>query len=878
MERLIITVILFGALICFGAPDNLLKNNEFSIQPHQHIPNFWELQGKSSAFSFDRGVAVMDNSQNQSSSLLLIQRDLAVKAEMPWDIRFQVQGTGFFSAYVEWVLPEAGGIRWRNVIIENQYADMSRQQYRLRFIPEAGFRALKLVLRAEKGSRIMFSQLKLIKDVPLMTLELPPADWKPEGIKNAGIVGEGLYGEITGPTNSLTSAQLNPAISGSEISSIQFELQIPAGASDKASFLYRTAGMREFTPDKSLTIPIKGDGTLHFYNISIPEAAVWQGQIVQFKFIPAVNAQKNGAFQLNNFKVNFVTTAATVATKATAVFKIDPLKFTAGRNTSYPRAMFNDAGAILVDGQPQFILGSAPAMVPGMLREMEEAGFNHIWFPECFPSEWICRELARGNIRLMGYLPPGYNESATSYKERLSMRWNKVAPFAAPILLFWHNFDEPTWRKIPVESTALYYNGVRELQPRRPVVMTHAPRNTVEELIPYSRQGDIVCVDIYPVPVGYHSELRNKTMSCVGEYADKTLETATSSQPLWMWLQAYSRGGYPDFHQTRFMAYNAIMHGATGILYYGLEHVPWPDNPMWPVLKKVGPELRSLNDVLVSPWQTPLEKSEGVELRIKRTGDGQICLLVANTFNVPRELRLQVPESLKTLYVDFAGRKLTSSNGQIKDVLAPYDVRLYSTTPRNIPVINSKLTNSELTVLLDGTAKYIWDEKNRRNTGKKIWFRRQFDSKTIPETAGMVISGDDNYKLYCNEQLVGQDWDFSAGGRYLLKYYDLKPFLKQGRNLIALESLHDSGNAGFWSEIYLGNTMLQTDAAWRCRDYETNDWNHVNLDDRDWSPVKTFGTLGADANSYFLRYFLIREKDLQKLKELRKNIQKETVL
>ena len=81
-------------------------------------------------------------------------------------------------------------------------------------------------------------------------------------------------------------------------------------------------------------------------------------------------------------------------------------------------------------------------------------------------------------------------------------------------------------RKIPAKHTAILYNTVREIKPRRTVLVTHAPRNTVEELKPYSREGDAIAVDIYPVPVGYMSDLRNKTMSCVGEYADKTLKSA----------------------------------------------------------------------------------------------------------------------------------------------------------------------------------------------------------------------------------------------------------------------------------------------------------------------------------------------------------------
>jgi hypothetical protein len=868
MKRAIISMILLVVLNCFGETGNFLKNSDFSAKDNKSNPSFWELRGARSAFSFDSVIATLDNTKNSSEPLLLIQRELAVKAGEPWEMSFLVQGTGKFTAYVEWTLPGTDGIQWRNVIIEEQQSTDNWQQHYLRFTPETGFQAMKVVLRAEKGAQVMFSNLKLIKGISHRAdLELAPSAWKMDGISNVSLLGEGVHGEITAKENSLTSGILSPAVPADEVTSIQFQMQLPPGISDQVRLYWRNAEMKGFVNSRSIVFPVKNNGELQYYNFKVPAHPDWSGNIVQFKLVPAVDPQKFGPLQLNNFKIGFSGTMATVAKDAVAAFEINPAKFVQ-QKSSYPKEMFNEAGAVLVNGQPQFVLGSVPAMVPGLLREMEEAGFNHISFPETFPAEWICKELKQTGLGLEGYLPPGGEERA-AYKARVEAMWQKLEPSVGSLLLFWHSTDESVWRKIPVESTALLYDVIRELRPRRPVVVTHAPRNTIEELTPYSRQGDIVCVDIYPVPVGYHSELKNKTMSCVGEYADKTLKTATPEQPLWMWLQAYSRGGYPDFHQTRFMAYNAIMHGTMGILYYGLEHVPWPDNPMWPVLKKFGPELRALNAVLVAPWQTPLENKEGVELRIKRTADGQIYIFAANTIDMPRTLQLRVPESLRTLYADFAGRKITAVNGEITDRLEPYAVRIYSSQPKTIPVIKSKLAASELTVLLDGPAQYIWYEKHRRNTGKTIWFRRGFELESTQEKAGIVFSGDSNYRLYCNGQLVGEDWNFSAGGRFILKYYDLKPFLKKGQNVIAVESRHDTGNAGLWGEIWLGNTMLVTNDSWRCMDVETKGWNQAEFNDKEWPHAKAFGAIGG--LDYYLRYFLIREQDLQKLNELRKN-------
>ena len=54
---------------------------------------------------------------------------------------------------------------------------------------------------------------------------------------------------------------------------------------------------------------------------------------------------------------------------------------------------------------------------------------------------------------------------------------------------------------------------------------------------------------------------------------------------------------FPTLHQARFMAYNAIIHGANGIVYWGMSYTPQPSE-FWTNLKKVTKEVGGLEEVL----------------------------------------------------------------------------------------------------------------------------------------------------------------------------------------------------------------------------------------------------------------------------------------
>src|SRR6266508_2253666 len=142
--------------------------------------------------------------------------------------------------------------------------------------------------------------------------------------------------------------------------------------------------------------------------------------------------------------------------------------------------------------------------------------------------------------------------------------------------------DEPAWGGIPAAGLARARTRLRAIDPDHPIVITQAPLGTVASLVPYRPAFDITGADIYPVayPPGQHSDLPNKDISVVGDVTKKMVEAA-GAKPIWMTLQiAWSgispnqqRPGlvprFPTLQEERFMAYQAIVDGARGLVFFG---------------------------------------------------------------------------------------------------------------------------------------------------------------------------------------------------------------------------------------------------------------------------------------------------------------------
>lgn len=208
--------------------------------------------------------------------------------------------------------------------------------------------------------------------------------------------------------------------------------------------------------------------------------------------------------------------------------------------------------------------------------------------------------------------------------------------------------DEPAWSKIPAAGLTRARTKLRTIDSDHPVVIIQAPLGTVASLTPYRPAFDITGADIYPVayPPGRHADLPNKDISVVGDVTKKMV-SAAGTKPIWMTLQIAWSGitasqqrpnlvpRFPGLQEERFMAYQAIVNGARGLVFFGgqLTQVMRPRDAQvgwnWTFWDQV---LRPLVVELTSPSVLPAliapvaqagvsASATNVELTVRRSGN-----------------------------------------------------------------------------------------------------------------------------------------------------------------------------------------------------------------------------------------------------------------
>jgi hypothetical protein len=262
-------------------------------------------------------------------------------------------------------------------------------------------------------------------------------------------------------------------------------------------------------------------------------------------------------------------------------------------------------GVLVIGGEKVFPLGlsnppplgkPAPSGKPG-LQEVEQGGVNLIrtgrgdWslgqidaqiaaertLQDAAAARGLHCWLQLGNVPNLP--PPGQQPSAN---EQLLTKI--VAAFKDhPALGAYKGVDEPRnpfrgddW--VRPAGLVRAYQKLKGLDDGHPLVIIQAPRSTIAELTPYRPAFDVTGVDIFPVayPPGEHSDSDNKDVSVVGDMTRKMVQAA-GGKPVWTTLQVAWSGTvkpgsvprFPTLLEERFMAYQAIVGGARGLMFFG---------------------------------------------------------------------------------------------------------------------------------------------------------------------------------------------------------------------------------------------------------------------------------------------------------------------
>lgn len=375
---------------------------------------------------------------------------------------------------------------------------------------------------------------------------------------------------------------------------------------------------------------------------------------------------------------------------------------------------FAKDGMMMINGKRKFIIGSYHhPKTNNPFKILANNGYNYVHVsPE---KEQLDAAHKNG---LMTWITTGIvNEKNNDDAKRIEnvVNTNKNHPS----LLFWEIADEPAFNwnnpepRITPEQMLEAYQIIKANDDGHPVITNHGPVNLISTLQKYNSSTDLVACDVYPViphgikptyalyPDGLQGDLLNPYISQVGEYVEKMKKVVDNKIPIFMVLQGFawemlkeeeerdsSMILYPTYEQSRFMAYNAIVHGATGVLYWGTNYTPQP-SPFMNDLNKVTKELDAMQEVLAAPsMQLDIKKEyhelmysldTGVEFITKKVGD-ITYLLTVNSDKNPVKITFSNLGEFKNITIINEDRELYLEKGKFTDYYEPFGVHIYKLT------------------------------------------------------------------------------------------------------------------------------------------------------------------------------------------------------
>jgi hypothetical protein len=263
---------------------------------------------------------------------------------------------------------------------------------------------------------------------------------------------------------------------------------------------------------------------------------------------------------------------------------------------------------------------------------------------------------------------------------------------------------------------------VKETDPKHIVWLNHAPRNSIEDLTLYGQAADMVGCDIYPVtPNAGHSDLSNISLSSVGAYTER-MRRLDNSKACAMVLQGFgfwdmpsfrneeggrkeADGRRPTFKETRFMAYDAIVHGANAIMYWGTHYVKdkqaeeeTMDTQLWLELLETVRQIRAMDQALTAPTVTPRPAvkvanmfssatEKELPIMLKKTGTDYVLIAVNETPSGLAFTIEKLPAAMegRTMYRLGSQESFVIKDRKLHDGISFFDVAVYATSRRFEP-------------------------------------------------------------------------------------------------------------------------------------------------------------------------------------------------
>lgn len=475
-----------------------------------------------------------------------------------------------------------------------------------------------------------------------------------------------------------------------------------------------------------------------------------------------------------------------------------------------------------LDGQPFFPVGVlTPKLDPDAFRIYGDSGINTVCIGGFGDDRRVTRYMydfaSRHNLAVVNWNNFGDRAGISDGELRELMR-NYAAKLEGIRNFIGFLADESAWRRIPIESLQRYYRHYFKYLPDYIAWQNHAPRMTGTPDEPrqsfdgvrrYSRAADVTGADIYPIPLtGGHNNLPNRTLSCVGDYTGLSLDTAWRGKPVWMVLQAFgwseSGGGKlspsrprPSFDELRFMAWDAVTSGATGIFWYG-EGARDVYSEFWRDTANVSRELNAIGARIAGAGIIDFTDAGPVRiLSCRKENEWTIAAVnrddkEAAVFRLPQGARFfrspeGLPEEKESLQ------------------LAPHEVVVLTSERLRIEPAGVFTGKEEPPEKRHGVsqspalpdAAWVGHPQYLREEETMVCARHSFTVDQVPSKAVLRVAADDRAEIEINHVPLKE----SAFSHTRLYGYDIGRLLKPGENQVRFKLLNIKGPTGLLYEL-----------------------------------------------------------------------------
>jgi hypothetical protein len=357
-----------------------------------------------------------------------------------------------------------------------------------------------------------------------------------------------------------------------------------------------------------------------------------------------------------------------------------------------------------------------------------EAPDEALWMTWEASYQWLAIEMPQMLSDLI-------RKAATTRSQEEVFRWQRMAEKGSDLLWrsMWKEAEETLdtlWAELGAENPKphLYptqrieaaqrlgdeltrgWELVWELDQTHVMWQNHAPMNSIADMRHHNRGVNAAGCDIYPVvfTTGAPGSLLPKTdVTAVGVFTQRN-DAAAPGKACWMVLQGFGykdireplfptdpvHGRRPIYQETRFMAYDALLHGADAILYWGTSYIE-KDSQLWRDILSVVKELRALEPAIVGvkPPAAPVVVAEtnwapldgGDPKLMLRQCDEDWVLIAVNEAPVGVAFDVHgLPGALngRKLYRLYSDEEHLVENGAFHDGIKMHDVGVYATSRR----------------------------------------------------------------------------------------------------------------------------------------------------------------------------------------------------